>query len=393
MPLTYDKALTITRLINTRSLIPLPGKSPRKRASEKPEPADPRGTARIVAERAGVSVMTVSRALNGAHGVSEATKKRIREIADELGYEPNISAQALRRGTSDTIAMLLDSSMGVSGEFHSDTLAGLEQVVSAEGYNLLLMVPRSGEGIAGLIRRLIGSTRCQAVVVRFDSLNESEIALLRDLTAPIVIASGAPEYLRTQGVRYSSTFFDNRQGIARAVRHLVAMGHTRIAYLGGTPGWMDAEQRLEGFREEMKKNKLTVREEWTRPCDFSHGFESGSEAMDAVLSSRLPGPSAVVCASDKIAAGAVACARRWDLVVPDDLSVVGFDGDSWGSFSSPPLTTVRQDGMVFGQTLGRLVLEEINNPDAPGRHVMLDTPLIVRQSTAPARDSRKGAHS
>lgn len=364
-------------------------RQPRKKVDVAPAP-DSRGSARAIAERAGVSLMTVSRALNGAEGVSEATKKRIREIAEEIGYQPNSAAQTLRRGTSDVIAMLLDSSMGVRGEYHSDTLAGFEQVISAEGYNLLLMVPRTDEGIRGLVNRLVLSTKCQAVVLRFDSLSEEDLESLRTLTAPVVIASGMPAHLRGKDVRYSSAFFDNRQGVARAVRHLVALGHTRIAYLGGTPGWLDAEEREEGFRDEMRRNKLTVNESWVRACDFARGFESGSEVMDGVLAAELPGPTAVVCAADQIAAGALACARRWEMAVPSQLSIVGFDGDAWGAFSSPPLTTVRQDGLLYGQTLGRLILEEIANPDAPGRHVMLDTPLIVRQSTAPPRSDAKG---
>jgi len=364
---------------------------PPKKQQAVPPLSDGRGGARIIAERAGVSVMTVSRALNGAEGVSEATKRRIRELAEEIGYQPNSAAQSLRRGTSDVIAMLLDSSMGVRGEYHSDTLAGFEQVISAQGYSLLLMVPRTDEGVRGLISRLVASTKCQAVVLRFDTLSDEDLDSMRDLSAPVVIASGMPARLRDRDVRYSSAFFDNRQGTARAVRHLVALGHTRIAYLGGTPGWLDAEEREEGFREEMRRNGLPVREEWVKAADFARGFESGSEAMDAVLAAALPAPTAVVCAADKIAAGAMACARRWDLSVPDQLSIVGFDDDSWGTFSSPPLTTVRQDGLLYGQTLGRLILEEIENPDAPGRHVMLDAPLVVRQSTAPPRRDKGGA--
>jgi len=365
-------------------------RQPRAKKTEVNSLQDARGGARIIAERAGVSVMTVSRALNGAEGVSEATKNLVLRIAEEIGYQPNSAAQALRRGTSDVIAMLLDSSMAMRGDYHSDTLAGFEQVISAEGYNLLLMVPRTNEGIRGLVNRLVASTKCQAVVLRFDSLSDEDLESLRTLTAPVVIASGMPSRLREKDVRYSSAFFDNRQGIARAVRHLVALGHTRIAYLGGTPGWLDSEEREAGFREEMRRNRLEVKESWVRACDFAHGPESGSEALDSVLSAELPGPTAVVCAADQIAAGALACARRWELAVPSQLSITGYDGDTWGVFSSPPLTTVRQDGLLYGQTLGRLILEEIAHPDSPGRHVMLDTPLIVRQSTAPPRDTGKG---
>lgn len=342
-------------------------------------------SARQVAEEAGVSIMTVSRALNGVPGVSKATRDKVKQIADRLGYSPNSAASVLRKGASMTIAMLLDSSLGIRGEFHSDTLAGFEEVISEAGYDLLLMVPKREDGISGLVQRLIASTRCDAVVTRFDQIQNEDLRLLSNLHVPLVLALSASNRFQNSELRFSSAAFDNRTGIARAIRHLVSLGHSRIAFLGGTEGWLDSEERIEGYRDEMKNQGLDIREPWIRSCDFGDGVDSGSEAMDAVLSAEVPGPTAVVCASDKIAAGALSCARRWNISVPEDLSIVGFDDDGWTSYSVPPLTTVRQDGFEYGHVLGRLILEELRNPGAMGRHVMIETPLVVRQSTAPPR--------
>lgn len=351
--------------------------------------SDSAATAQIVADRVGVSLMTVSRALNGTKGVSKKTREKILKVAQELGYSPNNAAAALRRGSSNTIALLLDSSLGVRGEYHSDSLAGFEQVVSEAGYDLLLMVPKPDEGIPGLITRLVNSTRCDAVVLRFDILRTEELQLLSDLDAPLVLASHVPEDVANKGIhKFSSASFDNVDGVSRAVRHLVTLGHQNIAYLGGTKGWVDAEDREKGFRHEMKARGLEIKDEWIVDCRFEDGVGSGNEGLATVLSAAVPGPTGVVCASDKIAAGAMMCARKWGLNIPEDISIVGFDNDSWGEFSSPPLTTVKQDGFEFGKCLGKLVLEEIKNPEAPGRHVSLQTPIVVRDSTAPPKESK-----
>ncbi len=345
---------------------------------------DRKAKAQLVAEKAQVSLMTVSRALNGNKGVSEATRSRIKAIAAEIGYQPNSAAQALRKGASDTIAMILDSSMGIRGEFHSDALAGFEKVITEEGFNLLLLVPREEEeGLSDVTNRLVDSTRCCAVAIRADQITPEDLKALGKSEAPIVLFGGLDKKEDLSEVNYSSAEFDNEGGVARAVRHLVSIGHREIAFLGGNVGWIDADQRLKGFLEEMKRQGLTVNDSWVRSCDFATGFDDAQVQLDWIFSSSLPGPSGVICASDKIAAGAIICARKWNKRLPEDLSIVGFDNDSWTNFLSPQLTTIAHEGYLLGKTVGKLILERIENKTEPGQHIVLDTPLVVRDSTAP----------
>ncbi|MCA9428680.1 MAG: substrate-binding domain-containing protein, partial [Candidatus Omnitrophica bacterium] len=179
--------------------------------------------------------------------------------------------------------------------------------------------------------------------------------------------------------------FDNRKGTRSAVRHLVSLGHVRIAYLGGTPGWMDSIDREEGFRMGMEEHGLQIEERWVEPCDFAQGFETAFERMAQIMSRKVEGPTAVVCASDELAAGALACIRRWGKEVPADISIVGFDDNRWGTYLCTPLTTVRHDGWVLGDQVGEALLQMMKDQkNRPEKETILETQLIVRDSTGPA---------
>jgi LacI family transcriptional regulator len=344
--------------------------------------------ARYVAAKAGVSLMTVSRVFSNSERVSEATRRRVLEAAREVGYVPNSWARALRQGHSRAVAFIVASPGGLRGEFHSDTLSAFEAVVSSCGLSLDLTIPDAGEKVSDLVRRLVASNAVRGAVIRFDVLPPDELGALAEIDAPIMVAS-----LPTAGGdwvgRLGFVGFDNAAGIRAAVRHLYSLGHREIAYLGGTPGWVDSLQREAGFRAGMQECGLKLRADNIRACDFGEGFSRGAEAMDAILSASDATPTAVVCASDVIAAGAMASARRWNRTVPDDLSVVGFDDNNWCLFFHPHLTTVRHFGMELGDALGHAFMSKLEDPARSLQPIVLETPLIVRESTARPRTAAK----
>jgi DNA-binding LacI/PurR family transcriptional regulator len=167
------------------------------------------------------------------------------------------------------------------------------------------------------------------------------------------------------------------------VRHLHAIGHQRIAYLGGTPGWLDSEERLAGFRNAMSELGLPVVENWVRACSFALAHDTGREAVSAVLASGRQAPTAFVCASDEIAAGVYAAATRWGKRIPEDFSVVGFDDNQWCQFMNPSLTTVRHSGFDLGVRVGQLALKLVGQSRLTVHDDVLETSLVVRGSTAP----------
>lgn len=346
----------------------------RKRWSKAPE----------VARRAGVSLMTVSRVFNESESVTPETREKVLNAAKELGYEANYAARSLRTGQSNTVAMLMASHMSLRGEFHSEFFAGFEFSIGKAGFEVLISTSNPEEPLWKRAQRLVASRLCGGIVVRYDSLESKEIRELSKVEAPLVLANYQKD-MRVSDLGVCSIGFDNRKGTRSAVRHLVSLGHERIAYLGGTPGWMDSIDREEGFRMGVEEHGLKIEERWVEACDFAKGFETAFERTAQILSRKVEGPTAVVCASDELAAGALACIRKWGKKVPADISIIGFDDNRWGSYLSPPLTTVRHDGWLLGEKVGGALLEMMkDDAKSPGSETILETQLIVRESTGPA---------
>jgi LacI family transcriptional regulator len=327
--------------------------------------------------------MTVSRVFRDSTRVSDDTRLRVLEAAREVGYQPNVAARALRTGEVDTLGFLVASHDSFRGPFHSECFAGFESVVSLRGLGVTVSIPSSAETLPQRARRLVAEGRCGALVIRFDRLEEGYIEALSTVGAPVVLVNYNPR-ARLEDYGVSAVGFDNHHAVQLAVRHVVSLGHRRIAYLGGTPGWIDADQREEGFRAAMEELELPVEEKWIQACDFGEGFATGHHGLGQILGRALPGPTAVVCASDEIATGAMASARQWGRSIPEDFSVVGFDDDQWSSFLSPPLTTVRHSGWFLGKQAGEILLERLDRPDTPPKRIVLETELVVRESTGPA---------
>jgi len=328
--------------------------------------------------------MTVSRVFSDSTRVAEETRKRVLAAARKLKYQPNLAARALRTGRSDTIGFLLASKTGLEGDFHSASFAAFDSVISTARLSLTLCVPeREGQRVGRMAENLFTSGRCLALVVRYDHLTEEDLEELASLEAPVLLANYDPA-MASQFSGLNFVGFDNRKGARLAVRHLIALGHRQIAYLGGTSGWTDSVQREEGYRAAMREAGFTVDEKWVKYCDFAYGFESGREAIAQVLGQKLQTPTAVFCASDEITAGAMAGIRQWGLSIPNDISIVGFDDTRWARFLSPPLTTVSHSGAELGTRLGQILLKLLENPKGGPYHEILETRLVIRDSTGRA---------
>lgn len=335
-----------------------------------------------VARRAGVSLMTVSRVFNDSPLVAEETRLRVQQVAQELGYQPNMAARVLRTGKAETVGYVISNGDLLRSEFHAESLVAFERVMSPRRLSVTLSAPAEDEELTERVSRLVASSRCGAMVVQSDVWPDEALKLIANLGAPVVVANHPGSEL-TERLGLSTVGFDNAEGMAEAVRHLVSLGHERIGYLGGTAGFRDAVDREAGFRKAMKQAGLPIREDWIRSCVFGDGMATGAAGLEAMLAGKGPRPTAVACASDGIAAGALVAARRAGLAVPGDLSVVGFDDAHWTRFSLPPLTTVAHSGRVMGRRMGEIILELYDNPDLPARRELLKTELMVRESTAP----------
>ncbi|HYD55253.1 MAG TPA: LacI family DNA-binding transcriptional regulator [Gemmatimonadaceae bacterium] len=341
-----------------------------------------RVTIRQVAREAGVSVATVSRVLNASGPVSAETSRRIRDVAARLRYAPNEAARALTRSRTHTIGVLLPD---IYGEFFSEVIRGIDQRTRREGYHLLVSGshddPAEMEAALSAMRG-----RVDGLLLMFP--DAAAQASLGDLAhdVPFVLINGAARQERASVVA-----MDNAGGARAVVRHLLALGHTRIATITGAPGNSDAAERLRGYREALRAARVERPAELEVAGDFTE--DGGHLAMRRLLelSDR---PTAVFAANDSMAIGALGAVREAGLVVPDDVAVVGFDDIPIARYVTPPLSSIR----VAIDELGRLAAErlfealEAGEDHRPTRDV-LPAQLIVRGSCGATLPRAGPAHA
>jgi LacI family transcriptional regulator len=342
-----------------------------------------RPTIRELARLSGVSIGTVSRALNGYADVRPETRERIIRLAEELDYTPSASARTLVTQRSHVVGVFLDTGEGhpdLQHPFFHDVLVGVQETAGAAGFDLLLFAteqPGNGYGKHSYVKRCRHHNVDGVVLMGVDH-NDDEV---RRLTASSIPTVGVDVELDGQATGYVSS--DNVDGAAQAVDHLARLGHRRIATIHGPVDTLAGLDRLRGYRQALDAAGLAYRDEYVCPGDFY--VESGERAAAALLALPEP-PTAIVAASDLMAVGALRAAADAGLRVPTDLSVVGFDDIMLAAHLQPGLTTLRQDKTGLGTAAARALLERISGtPEDPPAAVTLPTELVVRGTTAPPR--------
>jgi LacI family transcriptional regulator len=337
-----------------------------------------RPTIRELARLSGVSVGTVSRALNGYTDVRPETRERIVRLAEELDYTPSASARTLVTNRSHVVGVFLDTGEGhpnLQHPFFHQVLAGIQETAGAAGFDLLLFAtekPGNGYGRHSYVKRCRHHNVDGVVLMGVDHDAED----MRRLTASSIPCVAVDVELDGHAGFVSS---DNAGGGALAVEHLVTLGHRRIATIHGPVETRPGLDRLRGYRQGLEAAGLAYRDEYVVPGDFY--VESGERAAARLLELAEP-PTAIVAASDLMAAGALRAAATAGLRVPDEVSVVGFDDIMLAAHLQPGLTTLRQDKTGLGAAAARALLDRIAGQADPPREVTLPVELVVRGSTA-----------
>lgn len=333
-------------------------------ASVLPSSGEQGATIKDVAARARVSVATVSRVLNEKGLVRQDTVKRVLDAAKALSYVPHGGARSLSTRRTSTVGVVLPD---LHGEFFSEVIRGIDVAARRRGYHILVSGSHSewAEMAAVLI----------AVRGRVDGL----IVMAPEIEAenlPSHLPKGIPVVLLNCRARTSwSMAIDNTGGARSMVRHLVTLGHRRIAFIAGPRGNADAAERLRGWQETLEQSGVSA-DGLLLEGDFSEN--AGYEAGYALLS-RDPLPTAVFAANDAMAIGALCALREQGLRVPEDVAVVGFDDIPIARFVSPPLTTVSVEIAQLGRRAFELILEGLEPGSVP-RLETLATHLVIRES-------------
>jgi len=327
-------------------------------------------TIRQVAEMAGVSIATVSRVFAGSDLVSHELVERVQEASRSLSYQPNRIARNLRTQKTHTAAVMVSD---IENPFFTSVIRGAGGVLRNAGYTLLLTNSDENEQIE---LELLLNLRAEGVAgVILAPTHEDAQHYEQFIQAGLVIVAidRCPKDLKIDRVTVN-----NIEGAQTAVRHLVEQGHTKIGFITGLPRISTAYERLQGFEQAMKIHNLPLNPQWVQQGDFRR--ENGFTAMMNILNLE-DRPTAVITSNNLMTLGALQAIYECKLRIPDDMAIVGFDDMAWATSLNPPLTTIAQPAHELGMSAAQLLLNRINDPQRPYRHVILDTQLIVRESS------------
>ena len=329
-----------------------------------------------IAERAGVSVATVSRALSGSSLVTDETRKRINALARELNYRPNVSARNLRTRRSMSVLLVVRD---VGNPFYLEILKGVEATAREAGYAVLMGNTENDPDREVEYFNMLRDGHADGMILMTGKLPPPQPGESADLShLPVVIALEMIE-----GSGFPHVQIDNVAAAQAAVEHLIALGHRRIAHIAGPLPEVMALHRRDGYRAAMKAAGLDIPEGYEVRGDYL--LESG-EARAAELFALPEPPTAIFAANDEMAYGAIHALRRLGRDVPGDVSVVGFDDLYLSKAFYPPLTTVSQPRADIGRTAMSQLLNILSDDDVGAEPaIVLPTTLNIRGSTAPPR--------
>lgn len=327
----------------------------------------PRSTLGLVAMRAGVSPSTVSRILNGTAQVSQEKQDLVRAAIEELNFQPDPAARSLAGGRAMSVGVLTQF---IDSPFYGEALRGIEDVLQKSGYAPLFVSGHWNEAEEKSRLLMLQQRKVDGVIVLTGKLTNETLTELA-MQMPVVVTGrqlSAPNLF--------SLDFDNIEGACLAVRHLHALGHQNVAFISGPLDHPDAEERLAGYRAEVRRKNMHLDDALVVFSDFQES--GGFRAMNQLLDSRV-NFSAVIAANDQMAYGARLALYRAGLRVPEDVSLVGFDDLPHSAFTLPPLTTVRQSVYEIGAGAAQAMLDLLNKKTPPDKTIGAE--MVVREST------------
>ncbi|PKH19154.1 DNA-binding transcriptional regulator CytR [Enterobacterales bacterium CwR94] len=335
-------------------------------------------TMKDVAERAGVSTATVSRALTNPEKVSVTTRRKVEQAVIDVGYTAQGAARTARRYDSKTILVIVPD---ICDPFFSEMIRGVEVTAAQEGYLVLigdcahqnqqeksflnLMLTRQIDGMV-----LLGSN------VPFDTQHDDQ----RNLPPMVMANEFAPE------LGLPTVHIDNLTAAFEAVSHLQQKGHRRIACIAGPDHMPLCHYRLQGYIQALRRSGIPVDPTYIVRGDFT--FEAGTQALAQLMTLEEP-PQAIFCHSDILALGAMKQAKELGLRIPEDLSLIGFDDIELSRYSDPPLTTIAQPRFEIGCEAMLLLLEQLQGKNVSTGSRLLDFEIKRRGSTAPPPSNKR----
>ncbi len=326
-----------------------------------------------VAKLAGVSTATVSHVINNTRFVRDETRQKVLSAIEEANYTPNAHARSLAAGYSKTLGLIISD---IANPFFPELVKSIQRRATDAGYDLMLANTNYDESLTvSCVERML-QQKVRGVAIMTSEMDYSLIDRLAEREVAVVFLDLGPV-----GPHTSNINVDYESGVHAGVQHLLDLGHRRIAYVSGPRHLKSAERRRAAFIEIMRRSRASLR---TKPVIIEGDFsaEAGERAVKEMLELEER-PTAVFCANDLMAIGALGGLRRAGARVPRDVSVVGFDDISFAALTDPPLTTIEFPRADVGSAAVEALMHTISADDAFGREFKVETRLVVRESTGP----------
>jgi DNA-binding LacI/PurR family transcriptional regulator len=334
---------------------------------------------RQIAERAEVSIGTVSHVVNDTAKVREKLRLRVLDAIRSLGYQPSQLARGLRRNQTNIVVMIMPD---ITNPFFPAVVRGVEDVAYKHSFRLVLCNTDNDAAKETCYLNELRSYRPAGwlVIPAVDSDMTAQLKTEEASGTPVVCIDRQPA-----GWKGDVVLVANEAGAHSATQHLLRMGHRQLAVITGPLHLTNAVERLKGFKRALAEAKVPIEPEYVQEAGFNR--QSGYQAATRLLR-MLPRPTAIFACNDLMAMGVLLAARELGLHCPDELSVVGFDDLDFAEFTAPALTSVHQSGYQLGTTAARLLLERIDGSKQSAKRIVMPSELKIRHSVASLAPSR-----
>jgi LacI family transcriptional regulator len=327
-------------------------------------------TIKDVAVHAKVSVTTVSHVVNGTRFVSDAARERVQQAIAALNYVPSALARSLKSSRTHTVGMMIPNN---SNPYFAEIIRGIEDTCFEAGFNVILCNSDDDPMKQSTYVRVLSEKQVDGLIVLSSGSDVELLDTLRTANMPLVVVDREIDDLAADLVEVN-----HEAGGYLATQHLLTLGHSRIACIAGPQSLSPSRQRVDGYRRALMEAGVAGDNKLMRSADFTSA--GGHAAMSSLLAMKNR-PSAVFASNDLMAIGAICAAAAAGLVVPDDISIIGFDDIALAAYSNPPLSTIAQPKQQTGELAASLLLQRIAEPSRELQREILQPRLCVRQST------------
>jgi LacI family transcriptional regulator len=329
-----------------------------------------RVTLKDVARLAGVSTATVSNVINSSKKVSEKVEKNVLNSMEALNYQPDMVAKSLRIKESKLIGLVISD---IANSFFASVVRGIEDALSADGYNVLLCNSDLNVDKEKKYLNLLLGKRVDGLIISASGSSNSYYKQLKNNGVPSVYLNRSPDFTDIDTVTTN-----NYGGSYQATDHLINHGHKKIGIITGIQNINTGRERLSGFKQALLDNDLEINENWVKEGNFEDN--SGYFKMKEIME-QTDRPTALFVSNNAMTLGVYKYIKKFALKIPDDIAIIGFDDPEWGSIVDPPLTAVAQPSYQLGTEAARLIIEKIKGGHADRQQIItLNPTLVIRNS-------------